>query len=850
MASVRRALILSMAERYLLIALGLASNILLARLLTPEEIGLYSVSIALIGIAQVLREFGVGNFLIQVKTLTDDHVRTAFGFSLAIGITLFLAIFLAAPLAGTFYNDERVVETIRISALNFLVLPFCSISLSLLRRDMKFKKLVAVTLVSTTLGTSSTLFLAYMGYGANSMAIGALVTNLATGIGTWFVRGDFRLMLPSFVAWRELMSFGARTSAANVITTISMDINDLAVGRILGFAPVAMISRAQGLMNLFHRDLMSAVRNVLYPAFSQAYRDGKDLEAQHVLTVTMITAIAWPFYGFAALHALDLLRLLFGPQWDAAAPLVPWFCAAGAAAATSNMIIPMLTARGRVDLATRIDLVIQPIRAVLLIIAVVVFESMDAFAITFCAIFVASTPYIYHIKSKCQKNNFRALLGGLVKSTLVSIISLTPPMTIAFFTPTTNEFSTTLRLLISSTACASFWIIAILATKHPIEREKPFLRIKSAIKLITQRINKPMKTKNENIPSHEIAMLPNWSEGNPYQNLLIGSLRKQGKSISLHDFPSGILPLNQLITQNPAIKVIHIHWINDYISRIFWSRSTLKITARILILATDITLSRIRGRRVIWTIHNSVSHESPNESLEISARKTIAITCSRIIIHSASALNTIEKLYNLKLTKKTSVIPHGNYDGCYDTPAPHSTSKEKTDRNIVILFFGAIRPYKGVEKLVEAFQSCSRQDIRLIIAGRCSDPYMSTSLEKAVNQDSRIKCILDFIPESEVQNLYNASDIVAIPFERTLTSGSAILALTMARPLILPEHAKVFDLATEDYSYFFQSIDDLKKIIESLNKFELAKMSPIARSKADTLSWEKISKETLSAYYT
>lgn len=488
MASVRRALILSMAERYLLIALGLASNILLARLLTPEEIGLYSVSIALIGIAQVLREFGIGNFLIQVKTLTDDHVRTAFGFSLAIGITLFLAIFLAAPLAGTFYNDERVVETIRISALNFLVLPFCSISLSLLRRDMKFKKLVAVTLVSTTLGTSSTLFLAYMGYGANSMAIGALVTNLATGIGTWFVRGDFRLMLPSFVAWRELMSFGARTSAANVITTISMDINDLAVGRILGFAPVAMISRAQGLMNLFHRDLMSAVRNVLYPAFSQAYRDGKDLEAQHVLTVTMITAIAWPFYAFAALHALDLLRLLFGPQWDAAAPLVPWFCAAGAAAATSNMIIPMLTARGRVDLATKIDLVIQPIRAVLLVTVVAVFESMDAFAITFFVIFIASTPYVYYVKSQCQPTDLRALSNGLMKSALITIISMTPPVAIVFLTPSINDLGGTITLVLSALTCVFFWVIAIIKTKHPIENDRIFI---STIQKINLFKNKP-----------------------------------------------------------------------------------------------------------------------------------------------------------------------------------------------------------------------------------------------------------------------------------------------------------------------------------------------------------------------
>jgi len=483
MASVRRALILSMAERYLLIALGLASNILLARLLTPEEIGLYSVSIALIGIAQVLREFGIGNFLIQVKTLTDDHVRTAFGFSLVIGVTLFLAIFLAAPFAGTFYNDERVVETIRISALNFLVLPFCSISLSLLRRDMKFKKLVAVTLISTTLGTASTLSLAYMGYGANSMAIGALVTNVATGVGTWFVRGDFRLMLPSFVAWRELLSFGARTSAANVITTISMDINDLAVGRILGFAPVAMISRAQGLMNLFHRDLMTAVRNVLYPAFSRDHREGADLEAQHVFTVAAITVLAWPFYAFAALHSLELLRLLFGPQWDAAAALVPWFCLAGAVASTYNMVIPLLTARGRIDLATRIDLVIQPIRAVLLVSAVLIFESMSAFAITFALIFIASGPYIYRIKGQCQPTDFRALLIVLRSSLIVTLVCMALPMIITVLTPAKTLIGELPTLLLSALLCAPSWLLATLWTRHPIVKDPLFIKLLITLKL-------------------------------------------------------------------------------------------------------------------------------------------------------------------------------------------------------------------------------------------------------------------------------------------------------------------------------------------------------------------------------
>jgi len=152
MTSVRRGLALSFAERYALIALALASNILLARLLTPEQIGIYSVSLAVIGIAQVLRDFGVGNFLIQEKNLSEAHIRTAFGISLVIGVVLFLGAFAAAPWAGRFYGEAQMVATLRISALNFVVLPFCSISLALLRRDMQFQRLLIVTLASAAAG--------------------------------------------------------------------------------------------------------------------------------------------------------------------------------------------------------------------------------------------------------------------------------------------------------------------------------------------------------------------------------------------------------------------------------------------------------------------------------------------------------------------------------------------------------------------------------------------------------------------------------------------------------------------------------------------------------------------------
>ena len=90
MSSVRKSLAIAFIERYLLIALSLGSNMLLARLLTPEEIGLYSVNLVFIGIAHMLRDFGISNYVVQAPQLPRTEIRTAFGISLLLGSVLFL----------------------------------------------------------------------------------------------------------------------------------------------------------------------------------------------------------------------------------------------------------------------------------------------------------------------------------------------------------------------------------------------------------------------------------------------------------------------------------------------------------------------------------------------------------------------------------------------------------------------------------------------------------------------------------------------------------------------------------------------------------------------------------------
>lgn len=461
-----------MGERYVLIAVQLASGMVLARLLTPEEIGIYSVSLAVIGIALVLRDFGIGSFLVQEKHLTEAHIRSAFGFSLCIGLFLFLLLYACAPLAGRFYDEARLVETMRLSALNFLVLPFCSISISLLRRDMAFKRLAVVNIVATVVGFAVGATLAAMGFGPNSMAIGAVASNSVTGLLAWFARKERKLLLPSFTEWRTLLKFGLQLSAANVVAAVSVDINDLALGRILGFAPVAMISRAQGLMNLFHRDVMAAIRGVMFPAFAKAHRERESVEERYITAVVSVTAVAWPFYGFAALYAEELIRLMFGPQWGEAARLVPIFCLAGAFSATCNLLLTAVMAVGRVDLVTRTELIVQPIRAAIIVATALVFESLLACALAFLCVFVLITPYLYRVKDRCLPTNYEELRRGLLASAKLAALSLLVPLMVKIIAPT--ELAVVeIGLLLSLTAAVAVisWLAALFICDHPLKSD-------------------------------------------------------------------------------------------------------------------------------------------------------------------------------------------------------------------------------------------------------------------------------------------------------------------------------------------------------------------------------------------
>lgn len=352
-----------------------------------------------------------------------------------------------------------------------------------------------------------------------------------------------------------------------------------------------------------------------------------------------------------------------------------------------------------------------------------------------------------------------------------------------------------------------------------------------------------------------VVFMPDWSEGNPYQNLLKNHLSDENIKVVYKNFPKGFFSLNKTINNLPSAKVIHIHWINDFIEHVFWSKNFFYVQTKIFLLGFDIILAKARGRKVVWTIHNLVSHETPNEKVEIKLRKIIARTCSKIIIHSNSALKVVEKKYNIKIAKKTSIIPHGNYDNCYSLNQEALNKIKKhflsSDACINLLFFGAIRKYKGIEKLISAFNKADKKNVRLILAGRPQDEQTKNHITKLSECNNRITLFLEFIPEEYVSALFNLADAIVIPFEKTLTSGSLLLAMTMGKAILLSDKGKIFDIVDKNGVFFFESESSLCNIISSLDiigRQRLVDMGKKNRFLADQLNWSTISKMTALVY--
>lgn len=349
-----------------------------------------------------------------------------------------------------------------------------------------------------------------------------------------------------------------------------------------------------------------------------------------------------------------------------------------------------------------------------------------------------------------------------------------------------------------------------------------------------------------------VLMAPDYRGSNPYQTQLVSGLAEHDVSVNGVEV-SGLAPILAGCRRYGVPDILHLHWIHTFIDT---DRTALRALLGIRLLV-EIAIVRLLGAEVVWTVHNVTEHENRSPRTERVLRHVVARTTKRIIVHCDAAIPIIRDAYRLppETIEKIRVVPHGNYVGCYPNQLSKAEARAELDipsDAVVFLYFGIIRRYKNVPRLIETFRSLEIDDGRLLVVGNPWSDELEADVVAARGTDRRIRTVLEYVPDEQVQLYMNAADAVVLPFESVLTSGSALLGMSFGRALVVPDIGCVGSLVSDRGAIAYDPSDS--NAVESAlreafrRRDELPSMGRHNRAVAERYDWSSIAARTRDVY--
>ena len=351
----------------------------------------------------------------------------------------------------------------------------------------------------------------------------------------------------------------------------------------------------------------------------------------------------------------------------------------------------------------------------------------------------------------------------------------------------------------------------------------------------------------------KIVMMPDYRSGPYYQTLLAQALDNKGVKIV---FPKRtkkiqfLFPIFRAVLRSNT-KLLHMHWIDRYTG--FRSKKIYVSLLKSILFMFDVYLiKKLLKTKIIWTLHNLYSHECSHPRIEQFIRTFFSNHVEVLICHCKQAKKQIITEFNT-IPNKIKIIPIGNYIKCYKNDISRTNAREHLDlqsEDLVLLSFGAIRPYKGIENLIDCFNEINWGElgVKLLIVGKPVNDQIKLKLIKNSKTNQNIIFNFKFIQEDDIQLYFNASDIVVFSYKKILSSAGILLAMSFGKAIIAPKLGCIVDILDAKKAFLFNpqyklgllgALEKTKISAEKLNE-----MGQMNLKQAKIYDWEKIGSET------
>jgi len=327
LSKVRLAAILSSLSLYVNQFFTVAFTMYISRVFTPEQLGIYSLSLSIVALGEATKSMGTGEYLIREKEITPAMVKSTLGLTVIISWVTGLILVSCAEPISLFYEQENIEYMIYILSITFFISPYISVNSALLTKQLSFTKKIFMEWANVIVTMASTLIIFY--YIGNHFAlvygvISGVIIQLLLSIKLKAVDMCF---IPQFKNMSSQLKFGAITTLSSLIERLSVIAPDLIIGKLGSVKEVAFMSKGLSAIQLSSHMLISGAKPVALPYLSNAENNEK--QYAYIKATNLTHALCLPVLLALVFSGELLIQVLFGDQWQKAGELVQYLAVLG-----------------------------------------------------------------------------------------------------------------------------------------------------------------------------------------------------------------------------------------------------------------------------------------------------------------------------------------------------------------------------------------------------------------------------------------------------------------------------------------------------------------------------------------
>lgn len=422
--SIAASMIYKTLERFSVMAFQLFVQIVIARILSPEDYGIVAMMAVFINVASIFINTGFNSAVIQKKDASRRDYSTALLLNLLIGITLYLLLFLSAPAISSFYHQPKLVATLRVLGLILPLGSISSIQSAIATREMLFRKLLICNIIGSVVSGIAGIIAAVCGLGCWALIIQQLtcvlvITLALTVKASWEPSLDFDRN-----SAKEMFSFGWKMLAAGLLNSIYNELNSLIIGRTYSSRDLAFYTKGKTFPATLSHGVDSALQSVTLSVFSKKQTDNQSLHQLLHKTLVSNSYILMPSLLLLGIVAEPLTSILLTEKWLPIVPYMQICCFTFAFHPMASIDMQVIAAVGRSDIRLKLEFIKKPFGLLLLFLAIPYGPMAIAISAAITSIFSLIVGIV--ACSKIVGYTFSAHLKDVLPILVLSLCSILP----------------------------------------------------------------------------------------------------------------------------------------------------------------------------------------------------------------------------------------------------------------------------------------------------------------------------------------------------------------------------------------------------------------------------------------